>query len=353
MRVFEVPRAGRPVGHRARVPAARPLHGRAARARRRRRRRRVRRRPADVRVRHRRQLPGPHRGQRALRAEPADRRHRRPRAGHRRAVDVVVGPAARGARGRRRRGAGPRRCSTASAPTPRRRTIAAVAAGAGDRRRPPHRRRCSPATTSWPRRSATTSTRPAGEWRFRVYRRGAPGGAVRAAAAARPPRRCRRSTSSPYTFRLGDRAGLPLRHRRARRRRASASTSSAGAALQEAFARRSSPATIEGDGFNRLVLRAGLSAREVDDRARPTASTCARSGSPSARRYIEDTLAAPPALVADLVGAVPRPLRPGRRRCRRRSATGRRQPPSSSGSSTRSTPSRASTTTASAGRSSR
>ena len=59
--------------------------------------------------------------------------------------------------------------------------------------------------------------------------------------------------------------------------------------------RRRSPSLvageIESDGFNRLVLRAGLDAREVDDAARLRASTCARSASPFSQPYIEATLA--------------------------------------------------------------
>ena len=296
MRVFEVPRAGRAVGHGARVPAARPLHGRAARAGRRRRRRRLRRRPADVRVRHRRQHAGPHRGQRALRPEPAARSTPTPSSGRstscRRRGPTACAPRSSPTSAR----SGHATCSSASAPAPRRHTsppsrperaigdlrrIADLVAGDAD------------LATSL----GHDVDAPAGEWRFRVYRRGAPAAlsellplldhlgvaGPRRAAVHVPPRR---------------RAGLPLRHRRPGRRPTSTSTSSGGRRCRRRSA-SSSPAR-RGRRFNRLVLRAGLSAREVDDRAvlrQVPAPDRVRLQPALHRGHARH----PPALVADLV----------------------------------------------------
>ena len=178
---------------------------------------------AHVRVVPRRQLAGPHRASAC--AAPDERRAGRPRrarAGRRRAVDVVGGPAARGAR---------RRASARSAGAPLFERVGAHAPAGVPRRRP-------------------AATGPIGDVRriaalldgddelthaARPRRRRAAGGV---ALPRLPPRRrrrrcpsccrcsttsgCRPSTSSPYTFRARRRAGLPLRHRRpgAGRRRA-------------------------------------------------------------------------------------------------------------------------------------
>ena len=60
------------------------------------------------------------------------------------------------------------------------------------------------------------------------------------------------------------------------------------------------PAPIESDGFNRLVLRAGLTAREVTI-IRAYGKYLRQIGFAFSQGYIEDTLAAHPRLVADLV----------------------------------------------------
>ena len=351
VRVFEVPE---PVGPWITVLVylpARPLHGRAARARRRHRRRRLRRRAAHVRVRRRRQLAGPHRGQRALR--PSRRRVGRPRrarAGDRRAVDVVVGPPAR--RARRRASASERAARPvrrASAPAPRRRTVAAVAAGAGDRRPAPRRRAGRRRRRAWPRRSATTSTPPAGEWRFRVYRRGTPM-TLSELLPLLDHLGVQALDERPYTFRARHRAGLPVRHRRPRAPTGVGARRAPGAAdVRRRRSPGSSPGVIESDGFNRLVLRAGL--------RRPRGRRCVRAYGKylrqigfafSQRVHRGRRSPSTPALVA----------RP-RRRCSTPASTrpvAARRPTTARGGgavgddrSTRSTPSPASTTTASAG----
>ena len=113
------PRARRALGDGARVPAPRPVHGRAPRTGRRRRRPRLRGRPADVRDGRRRQLAGPHRGERAARrghaarststpwSEPSTSCRRRGRTG--------CGPPSSPTSGR----SAPAPCSTPSAPTRR------------------------------------------------------------------------------------------------------------------------------------------------------------------------------------------------------------------------------------------
>ena len=186
---------------------------------------------------------------------------------------------------------------------------------------------------------------PAGEWRFRVYRRGAPA-ALSELLPLLDHLGLQALDEQPYTFDLADERvfvyGIGVRVPAdvdldpARR-----------TAVQDAFGALVA-GTIESDGFNRLVLRAGLTAREVTiiraygkylrqigfafsqalHRGHP-------GGAPAARRRSGD--------------AVPHPLRPGEVRGdgRRRS---RPLPPTSCGrgSSRPSTPSRASTTTASA-----
>ena len=178
-------RSGR--GRRCSCTSRAPVHRRAPRARRRRRRPRLRRRPADVRVVRRRQLAGPHRGERAPPERRPPGRPRRPRAVDRRAVDVVVRPAAGGlvaelgeerpARSVRRASAATRRPPTAppSRPSGRSATSAAsprLLAGADEL-----------ATSPRPRRR-----RPGGRVALPRVPAGIAGGAVRAAAAARPPR---------------------------------------------------------------------------------------------------------------------------------------------------------------------
>ena len=293
VRVFEVPRAGRPVGHGARVPAARPLHGRAARARRRRRRPRLRRRPSA-------------RSSRDVGASSLARIAVSVRCGRRRPVASTSTPSSGRSTSCRRRGrtaCGPRsspsvgeerardlfdRVGAARAAGVRRRRRA----GAGDRRRPPHRRPARRRRRADHRRSATTSTpRPAS------------GASASTAAARRPrcPSCCRCSTTSalqalderPYTF-------------RARRPSGSTSTTSASASPTRRRPRRAAPGRAAG----------GVHASSSRARSRATASTasCCAPGSAPARsrscgrygkylrqigfafsqRYIEDTLAAHP-----------------------------------------------------------
>ena len=102
---------------------------------------------------------------------------------------------------------------------------------------------------------------PPGEWRFRVYRRGQPA-ALSELLPLLDHLGLQALDERPYTFRVDDRARVRLRHRRTRRGAASSSTSTAAAALQDAFAALVA-GDIESDGYNRLVLQAGLSAREV------------------------------------------------------------------------------------------
>ena len=216
-------------------------------------------------------------------------RPRGARAGDRRAVDVVVGPAAGGARRRGRRGRAAGRCSIGSARTPRRRTappcplsraisdvrrIAALLAGDAE------------LTTSL----GHDVDAPAGEWRFRVYRR---------ASRPRCPSCCRCSTTS------GCRRSTSGRTRSASTTSGSSSTTSASASRPASSSTnaaaprcrrpspRSSPATIESDGFNRLVLRAGLSAREVAI-VRAYGKYLRQIGFAFSQPYIEDTLCAHP-----------------------------------------------------------
>ena len=342
------PRTGRALGHRARLPAAQPVHRRAARADRRRRGRGVRSVAADVRVVRRRQLTGPHRGQRA----PSRRRRRRadpdrPRAGRRRPLDVVVRPPARGAGGRGRRGAWPRAVRAhriAHAPAAYR---AAVPPGTGHRRRPAHR------LAARRRRRHDDRRRP------RHRRRRArvavphlpprqPGVVVGAAAAARPPRP-RGARRAVLHVPLRRRAGVPLRHRRARRRPGSRSTPGAGADLQLAFAALVA-GEVESDGFNRLVLGAGLTAREVAV-VRAYGKYLRQIGFAFSQPYIEATLRSHPRFVADLIALFHARFDPTRYRddpsMDRRGPLPRRR--SASVSSPRSMPFRASTTIASAG----
>ena len=190
---------------------------------------------------------------------------------------------------------------------------------------------------------------PPGEWRFRVYRRGQPAAlsellplldhlglqALDERAVHVPRRR---------------RAGLRLRHRRpgAGRRRARRRPPRRGCRTRSPpwSAARSRATASTGSSCG-----PGSSAREVDDRARPTASTCARSASPFSQPYIEDTLARHPRLVADLVALFHARFDPARFGGSPDGPRTRRRPACARASSRRSTPSPASTTTASAARS--
>ena len=342
-------RAGRPVGHRARLPAAQPLHRRAARARRRRRRRRLRRRSADVRVARRRQLAGPHHGQRAPPRRPAVGRPRDARA-------------ARSTSCRRR---GPTGCGRRSSPSSARSAAARLFDRVGAHAPPAYRAAVPPERAIGDvRRIAallagddelTTSLghdvdAPPGEWRFRVYRQGAPA-ALSELLPLLDHLGLQALDERPYTFRLGDERVLRLRHRRPRRRPASSSTSAAAPRCRTRSP-RSSPARSRATGSTASSCRAGLERPRGRDACGPTASTCARSASPSARRTSRTRSAAIPRLVADLVALFHARFDPARVGGAAERAAATRSPAPSRGSSTRrSTPSRASTTTASAGRS--
>ena len=208
--------------------------------------------------------------QRALADRRRGGRPRRPRAGDR--LQSRRGPTGCGRRRRRaRRDARAGDCSSAFGASSRRRTG------------PPWRRsgrsptcaasaRWSTAATSWPRRSATR----------RRGRRPASGASGCTAGARRRccPSCCRCSTTSGCSA-LDERAvhvpvertadGWPCEctydigvrvpdGRRARRRPRRPTSSEAFAGLVDGV--------VESDGFNRLVLLAGLDAREVDDAAR-------------------------------------------------------------------------------------
>ena len=160
--------------------------------------------------------------------------------------------------------------------------------------------RCSPASGDHDdRRSATTSTRPPGEWRFRVYRRGAAGRRCPSCCRCSTTSACRRSTSSRtrsapaservFVYDIGVR--VP-----------------AGVELDDATARR--PAARRSPRCRRRGRERRLQpprAARRPDRARgrascaPTASTCARSGSRSASRTSRRRWPPIRALVADLV----------------------------------------------------
>ena len=313
---------------------------------RRRRRRRLRRRAAHVRVVPRRQLAGPHRGQRA----PAVRRRRAPISTRSSGPSTSCrrrGPTGSAVAGQRaRRGAGPRSCST---------RVGAHAPAVVPRRR-------RPATAP----SATCGTIVAlldgdrdlvtalahdvdaapGEWRFRVYRRGTP-----AALAELLPLLDHLGLQAlderPFDVPVRRRAGPPVRHRRAGAGRRRARRPRAGPSCSGR-----SPRLVARRRRERRLQPAGA-ARRADGarggrRSGPTASTSARSASRSASRTSSRRCAAHPALVADLVALFHARFDPRRRRRPRgareaacRARVDRR----------RSTPSRASTTTASAGRS--
>ena len=150
----------------------------------------------------------------------------------------------------------------------------------------------------------------------------------------------------PYTFRLdADRvyvydigvrvaAGIDLDERRR-------------AALQDAFTALVD-GRVESDGFNRLVLLAGLSVREVAI-VRAYGKYLRQIGFAFSQSYIEEHAGRHPRLVADLVALFHARFDPARfggaadddRAARRRRRDRGASPP-------RSTPSRASTTTASA-----
>ncbi len=305
VRVFEVPE---PVGPWITVLVYLPRSRFTAElpgTRRRRRRLGVRRRPADVRVARRRQLARPHRRQRPLPRRPTVDRPGDARADGRRAVDVVARPAAGGARRRLRRGARPRPVRAGRRARPARRT-ARPCRRSGRSATSAASPRCSTVTASCRPRSATTSTRrPAS-------------GASASTAAVQPAALSellplldhlglQALDERPYTFRvdaervfvydIGVRveSGVELdEHRRT--------------ALQDAFAALVA-GDIESDGYNRLVLQAGLSAREVA-MVRAYGKYLRQIGFAFSQSYIEDVLGSHPAARRRSRRAVPHPLRP-------------------------------------------
>ena len=124
-------------------------------------------------------------------------------------------------------------------------------------------------------------------------------------------------------------------------------------AVQDAFAALVA-GTVESDGFNRLVLLAGLERARGRRSCAPTPSTCARSGSPSARRTSRPRWPVTPASSPTSSRcSTPASTRPGRRPGERRIASAAQAEVRERIGRARSMPSPASTTTASAGRSSR
>ena len=267
----------------------------------------------------------------------------------RRAVDVVGRPAAR-ARSSPSVGEeqAPRRCSSAvgaHAPgvVPRRRRRRTRA----DRRRPAHRR------AARRRRRADDVARPRRRRRRRASGGSASTGAATPAALSEllpllDHLGLQALDERPYTFRARRRAGVRLRHRRARAAPASSSTTPRTAELQDAFA-----ALVAGDGRERRLQPARAAGR-ADRRARSTVLRAygkylRQIGFAFSQPYIEDDAAPPPAPRRRPRRAVPRPLRPGDFGGVDRRRPAPRPPTCERASSRRSTPSRASTTTASAG----
>ena len=127
----------------------------------------------------------------------------------------------------------------------------------------------------------------------------AAGGAVRAAARCSTTSGCRRSTSG-RTRSASATSGCSSTTSVSASPPASSSTSH-GATTSSGRSPPCSRPSIESDGFNRLVLRAGLDARARSRSSAPTASTCARSASPSASSTSRTRWRPTRRLVADLV----------------------------------------------------
>ena len=177
---------------------------------------------------------------------------------------------------------------------PRRRALAVEPLPAGGGRRA---RRCASSSTASARRLA-----------------------LRRAADAREHGRWRSSTSGPYEIGRGG------------RQRCSSTTSGCSAPThsldveaikarsEEAFAARGA-GEIENDGFNRLVLAAGLALATRSWCCAPTRKYLRQAGSPSARPTSSRRSPRTRRSSRLLVGAVPRALRPGARRRRARRAS--------------------------------
>jgi glutamate dehydrogenase len=138
---------------------------------------------------------------------------------------------------------------------------------------------------------------PPGEWRFRVYRRGAPAPLsellplldhLGLQALDERPYTFRLPSDRVYLYDIGVRVGEDLQLDEARCE-----------ALQVAFCELLD-GSVESDGYNRLVLLAGASAREVA-MLRAYGKYLRQIGFAFSQSYIETALASHPRLVADLV----------------------------------------------------
>jgi glutamate dehydrogenase len=138
---------------------------------------------------------------------------------------------------------------------------------------------------------------PLGEWRFRVYRQGS-SAALSELLPLLDHLGLEALDEQPYTFRAGDQkvflydigVRVPTAVELDEHRRAE---------LQAAFCALEA-GEVESDDFNRLVLGAGLTAREVTI-VRTYAKYLRQIGFGFSQQYVEDTLNAHPRLVADLV----------------------------------------------------
>ena len=147
-----------------------------------------------------------------------------------------------------------------------------------------------------------------GEWRFRVYRQGAPA-ALSELLPLLDHLGLQALDERPYTFRLeadrvfvydiGVRVASDIVLDDVRR-----------AALQEAFTELLD-GSVEGDSYNRLVLLAGLTVREVA-LVRALGKYLRQIGFTFSQAYVADTLSAHPRLVADLVALFHARFDPGR-----------------------------------------
>jgi len=138
---------------------------------------------------------------------------------------------------------------------------------------------------------------PPGEWRFRVYRRDAPAPLsellplldhLGLQALDERPYVFRLQSGRVYLYDIGVRVGSDVVLDEAR-----------CSALQQAFCGLLD-GTIENDGYNRLVLVAGISAREAAI-LRAYGKYLRQIGFPFSQSYIETALASHPRVVADLV----------------------------------------------------
>ena len=242
------------------------------------------------------QLAGPHRGQRAATRRLVGRRSHRARAGHRRPLHVVDRPpAARRSwpRPAKRTGAS---CSSASDRTRRRRTVAAVQPGraTGDIQRIASLLDGDADMTTAVAHDIDADER---EWRFRIYRRATPA-SLSELLPLLDYLGLEALDEQSYTFRSGDER-VYLYDIGVRVAPGVEIDSGRWSDLQLAFAALVD-GEVENDGFNRLVLGAGLTAREVTV-VRAYGKYLRQIGFAFSQPYIEATLRSHPRLVADLV----------------------------------------------------